>query len=109
MQHAACTVGLDNGLLHLAACVPSNIIFGYNIAAPSQRRPVRRLPGRILDITLDKAELACRHCQTHMKQQNLINFRNCFYGDRKCLTLLFENNSIRWTRALEEMLCPHSS
>jgi hypothetical protein len=104
MQHAACTLGLDNGLLHLAACVPSNIIFGYNIAAPSQRRPVRRLPGVLRDITLTKEELSCIHCQTNMKQQNLINFRNCFYGDVKCLSLLFENGSERWIRALSEIL-----
>ncbi len=106
MQHAAAVIGLDNGLLHLAACVPSNIVFGYNIAAPSQRRPVRRLPGRLIDITLSKEELSCRHCQTHMKQQNLINFRNCFYGDLKCLDLLFDNGSGRWIRALDEILTP---
>ena len=104
MQHAAATLGLDNGLLHLAACVPSDIVFGYNIAAPSQRRPVRRLPGRIIDITLTEAELACRHCQTHMKQQNLINFKNCFYGDTLCLTKLFANESEKWRKALAEIL-----
>lgn len=109
MQHAACTLGLDNGLLHLAACVPSDIIFGYNIAAPSQRRPIRRLAGRIRDLTLAPEELACNFCQTRMKQQNLINFKNCFYGDMKCIDLLFEKDSIRWTRVLEEMLGPEVS
>lgn len=109
MQHAACTVGLDNGLLHLAACVPSDIIFGYNIAAPSQRRPVRRLPGRILEVALTSEELACNFCQTRMKQQNLINFRNCFYGDVKCLSLLFENKSARWISALEQMFSSPSA
>lgn len=104
MQHAACTLGLDNGLLHLAACVPSNIIFGYNIAAPSQRRPVRRLPGLILDVALTSEELACNFCQTRMKQQNLINFRNCFYGDTRCLTLLFADDSLRWRKALSTVL-----
>ncbi len=104
MQHAACTIGLDNGLLHLAACVPSDIIFGYNIAGPSQRRPVRRLPGRIIDVTLTPEELACIHCQTRMKQQNLINFKNCFYGDVRCTKMLFEDNSARFIRALEEIL-----
>ena len=103
MQHAACTVGLDNGLLHLAACVPSDIIFGYNIAAPSQRRPIRRLAGRILDLTLTTEELGCNFCQTRMKQQNLINFRNCLYGDVQCLTLLFQNKSERWIKALSEI------
>ncbi len=106
MQHAAATVGLDNGLLHLAACVPSDIVFGYNIAAPSQRRPVRRLAGRIIDVALTKEELACNFCQTRMKQQNLINFKNCFYGDTKCLDMLFENDSKRWTDALSELLPP---
>jgi hypothetical protein len=108
MQHAAATLGLDNGLLHLAACVPSNIVFGYNIAAPSQRRPVRRLPGKIIDVLLTKEELSCIHCQTNMKQQNLINFRNCFYGDTKCLDLLFANGSKRWIDALNEILPPQS-
>lgn len=104
MQHAAATVGLDNGLLHLAACVPSDIIFGYNIALPSQRRPVRRLAGRIHDLTLTKEELACIGCQTNMKQQNLINFKNCFYGDLKCLSLLFADDSVRWRSALASLL-----
>jgi len=103
MQHAVATVGLDNGLLHLAACVPSNIVFGYNIAAPSQRRPVRRLPGKIIDITVSKSELACIHCQTNMKQQNLINFRNCFYGDGLCMDLLWQNKAERFITALEEI------
>lgn len=104
MQHAAATLGLDNGLLHLAACVPSDIIFGYNIAAPSQRRPVRRISGRIIDLTLSREELACIHCQTRMKQQNLINFKNCFYGDLKCLSLLFADDSVRWRSALASLL-----
>ncbi len=104
MQHAACTLGLDNGLLHLAACVPSNIIFGYNIAAPSQRRPVRRLPGKIIDITLTPAQLPCIFCQTRMKQQNLINFKNCFYGDVTCLKLLFADDSALWRSALAAVL-----
>ncbi len=104
MQHAAAVVGLDNGLLHLAACVPSNIVFGYNIAAPSQRRPVRRLPGRLVEVTLRDEELSCNFCQTRMKQQNLINFRNCFYADLKCIDLLFADGSRRWTDALEEIL-----
>ena len=108
-QQLSCNMRLsrwafDNGLLHLAACVPGNIIFGYNIAAPSQRRPVRRLSGILMDITLTKEELSCIHCQTRMKQQNLINFRNCFYGDVACLGKLFENGSERWIRALSDLL-----
>ncbi len=65
---------------------------------------MRRLPGILRDITLTREELSCIHCQTRMKQQNLINFRNCFYGDLRCLELLFENDSARWRSALAEVL-----
>ena len=39
-----------------------------------------------------------------MKQQNLVNFRNCFYGDIRCMDLLFADGSRRWISALGDIL-----
>lgn len=87
-------VGLDNGLLHLGAMTSAPIVFGYTIAGPTQRRPVRRSSAPIIDVTVSKDELACIHCQERIRFFSGFDFRNCFYGDFKCLPLLSEEKFI---------------
>lgn len=114
MQHARCVVGLDNGLLHLAACTSASIIFGYNIAGPEHRRP-RRNWGRLLDIILTKQELACAHCQSNMNLSGTHSYHNCYYWKRgedgeflpdqpvECIDLLFADSGQRWRDAINAM------
>lgn len=117
MKYAAYSTGLDNGLLHLACCTDAPVVFGYNIAAPSQRRPIRRF-GKMEEIVLSKDELACIHCQTNVKLLCYHNFKNCLYmkEDRaaaeaagqswspKCIDISFDNNGARWKAAIERIL-----
>lgn len=103
MKHAACTLGLDNGLLHLAACTDASIIFGYNIAHPKERRPLRP-KGKYIELTLTEEELKCIHCQTRYKLLYTHNFKNCIRKDVKCLEILFENEGKRWKDAILEII-----
>lgn len=91
LGHADCVVGLDNGLLHLAACTDTPIVFGYTVAAPEHRRP-RRPDDRTFDVLPGKS-LTCRFCQSNMRgvyvtQPNgslgQMGFQTCLYGDNKC-------------------------
>lgn len=101
MQHSACVLGLDNGLLHLAACTEANLIFGYNITNVKDRAP-RRYRGKTIHVTVPKEELACIGCQSNGKLMLNHNYQNCYYGDQKCIGLLFSGG--RFERALDEIL-----
>jgi len=104
MSRAAFVVGHDNGLLHLAGCtrdVP--IILGYNLASPKHREP-RRPVGKVYNVFLTKEELACTFCQSNCNFVIAFNFRQCFYGDTKCMSMLFEDGAIRWKNAIDQAL-----
>lgn len=109
MQHAAFTIGLDNGLLHLAGCTDATIIFGYNVAIPEHRRP-RRDKGRTIDIYLTPDELKCAGCQSRMKALYDHDFRFCLYKDidktpqPKCVDLLFAGDGERWIDAIDQAI-----
>ena len=103
MERAACVLGLDNGLLHLAACTKANVIFGYNITSVKHREPRRRW-GRLINISLTDEELACSGCQSKMKLLVNHTFHRCLYSDSKCIDLLFADGAKRWCDAIDEML-----
>jgi hypothetical protein len=88
MEHAVCVLGLDNGLLHLAAATDANVIFGYNITTIAQRVP-RRNWGETLNLALTPQELACTACQANGKLMINHTYHKCYYGDTKCIDLLF--------------------
>ncbi len=103
MEGAEFVLGLDNGLLHLAACTSANVIFGYNIAAPRHRKP-RRTWGHTVDVTLDSRDLPCNHCQSNLRLIVNHNFHNCIYGDNRCIDLLFGDSCARFKQAIDFML-----
>ena len=109
LSKAALVVGHDNGLLHLAGMTAVPIVFGYNLASPQHREPIRPR-GKTYNVTLTSAELACNHCQSNTNFVIGYNFRQCFYGDNKCIDMLFESQGERWKRqidlALAENVCP---
>lgn len=93
IAHSDCTVGLDNGLLHLAACTDAPIVFGYTVAAPEHRRP-RRPHDRTYEV-LPEESLTCRFCQSNMRgvfakhkdgQLSHMSYERCIYEDNKCCT-----------------------
>lgn len=105
MQHAEFTLGLDNGLLHLANCTPGPVIFAYNVAAPRHRRTPRPHAGaRTEEIIITKEELSCINCQSEMKLMYKHDFANCFYSDYRCLSLLYADNCARWKTAIAHIL-----
>lgn len=117
MQHAACTVGLDGGLLHLACIMKdSRVVFGYNITSVEHRRP-RRNHGLDIAVYLTDDELACSGCQSKWKDMFGHSYDKCFYEEgragydpskperaRACLKLLFANKSLKFKNAIEEAL-----
>lgn len=103
MSRAAVVVGHDNGLLHLAGCTATPIVFGFNLASPEHREP-RRPKGRTYNVTLTQAELACIHCQSNTNFVLGYNFRHCFYGDNMCITRLFEDSGRRWKVQIDRAL-----
>lgn len=105
MENALCVTGLDNGLLHLAACTEATILFGYNIASPKQREP-RRDWGKLINIEVPESELPCINCQDKIKLLSTHSFHTCLYGDSLCIDLLFGNNAEKWKRAIDSVLPP---
>jgi hypothetical protein len=104
LQHAALTIGLDNGLLHLAALMKdSRIVFGYNITSIEHRAP-RRSHGKTVNVALSEKDLICVGCQSKWKIIAHHNFDKCFYGDYACIEKLFEKGSARWKAAIDEVL-----
>jgi hypothetical protein len=84
MANAAAVVGLDNGLLHLAACSDVKIVAGYTSVSPKHRMPYRNseLGYNVRDVSPE--DLACKFCQTQGGFVYKNDWRNCYYGDYKC-------------------------
>lgn len=100
MSRAALVIGHDNGLLHLAGCTDVPIVFGYNLASPEHRMP-RRPSGNIYNVILTDEDLPCNFCQSRNNFIVSYNFRNCFYGDTRCMDILFENGASRWKTQID--------
>lgn len=87
MSKAGCVVGLDNGLLHLAAMTDVPIVFAYTIAGPSQRRPYRK-DAKLVELYVPYHELPCTFCQERVRFFMDHNFESCIYKDYKCIEML---------------------
>lgn len=85
INRAELIAGLDNGLLHLAACTETSIVFAYNVASPEHRRPSRP-SGQIFEIAPPNT-LACRFCQSKVRFNDHL-FSECLYKDNECLEYL---------------------
>ena len=104
MSHSKVVVGIDNGLLHLAALTPVPIVFGYTTISAKFRRPWRNEPaGPIIDISPDKATLPCTFCMEGMRYFFDHDFKNCIYKDLKCLKE-HENGVQGWLDAVSEFI-----
>lgn len=80
-------IGLDNGLLHLAATtnVP-HIFFAYNIASPFLREPTPAYGNTRVHNILPENPPHCLFCQDNMRHFPATHsFSKCLYGDTKCL------------------------
>jgi len=110
LQYSAAVVGLDNGLLHLAACTDANVVFAYNIVGPKNRAPRRHpsVKGGTWHINLTDRDLHCNNCQDKWKLLINHNFHSCYYVDKgvdkqpKCVDMLFADGAARFKGALTE-------
>lgn len=89
MSQAKAVVGLDNGLLHVAACTDVPIVGGFTNVDPLYRMPVRNdILGHNYYPVVPPESLGCRFCQTRMNFMYGYDFKECFYKDYECLKQL---------------------
>lgn len=100
MADATMVLGIDNGLLHLAACTKVPIIFGYTMVGPTHRRPYRR-EGHTFELYADKKDLPCIFCQERVRFFVDHDFSNCIYKDVKCVKAL---TAEAWTATIDQVL-----
>lgn len=86
MQGATAVLGVDNGLLHLAACTEVPIIVGYTMVEPSTRLPIRhgQMGWNTYQVLPDES-LACKFCQ--YKTNFILNqdYRLCMFNTYDCV------------------------
>jgi ADP-heptose:LPS heptosyltransferase len=103
---AAAIVGLDNGLLHLAATTDVPIVGGFTSVDPDHRLPYRHseLGWNYYPVSLTSEELSCIHCQSNCVftlNHPEGDFRYCMYDDYKCTEML---GAEKYIEKLEEIL-----
>jgi ADP-heptose:LPS heptosyltransferase len=102
LAKAHLVLGVDNGLLHLAACSDVPILAGFTTVEPWLRTPVRQGVDAKDYWTLEPPEeLDCRFCQSSWNFMGDWRFTKCFYGDLACVKSL---SAERWIERLEEIL-----
>lgn len=96
-------VGLDNGLIHIAATSDIPIVVGFTTVLSRHRLPYRKdlIGWNCYPVELTKEELACRGCQSlwHFTYEH--RFDSCFYKDKMCTQLL---TSDKYIKELEKIL-----
>lgn len=78
IQQSKMILGIDNGLLHLAAMTDATILYGFTIAGPTTRR-IRRRNGWTIEMYGDKKQLPCMFCQEWMRGFFDHHFTHCIY------------------------------
>ena len=83
MGMAKVVIGLDNGLLHLAACTDVPIVAAYTTVDPKYRLPYRyrKLGYKCYPIVPDSS-LVCKFCQSEWDFVFDHDFRTCYYKKR---------------------------
>lgn len=86
LGQANAVVGVDNGLLHLAACTSTPIVAGFPTVDPEQREYIRPNGVRMENarVVVPEVSLKCRWCQSRLNFVTRHDFKQCYYGDYKC-------------------------
>lgn len=98
MARSRAVIGLDNGLLHLAACTYTPVIMGFTTVNPKHRVPYG---GYVLEVQPDLFKVPCRFCQSKMGFVYNFDLRNCYTNTYKCVS---EQTAAPYIRHLEEVL-----
>ena len=110
MAKSKLVIGIDNGLLHLAACTHPDIIWGFTVSSPQHTQPKTKSLARITPIFPDKRTLSCRFCQSNMRffgNEGIHNFNDgCFYKEEipECVSERHLGDPKRWIKAIERFL-----
>jgi ADP-heptose:LPS heptosyltransferase len=93
MSQATAVVGMDTGLIHLAAMSDVPIVCGYTIVKPELRMPFRHneLGWNVYPIYPKEGE--CRGCSSSWLI-NYVNFSKCYYKNNECLNSMTAENFI---------------
>lgn len=84
MGNSICTIGVDNGLLHLAATTDTDIVAGFTTVDPLHRRPQRNgVEGWKFHEVIP--ELDCKFCQSKLNFVYDFRFTNCYEKHMKCV------------------------
>lgn len=88
LSRSRLTFGLDNGLLHLAACGPAPVLWVFTSVDPRHRIAPRPYPDSVTRIITPSERLSCRFCQSQIRYVLNHDFKDCLYKDNLCLTAL---------------------
>lgn len=101
MGGAKAVVGVDNGLLHIAATTQVPIIAGYTTVDPIARIPVRnnQLGHNYYTITPDQS-LSCRFCQSNTNFIFKHDYKECLYKDYACTSHMTAEKFINQLKAI---------
>jgi len=83
LGHAACVVGIDGGLIHLAGTTDAPIIYGLTTTLPRHRYIPRHGDPFYKIRYVGPRDLECAGCQSNWTL-TYFDFRQCAYGDNKC-------------------------
>lgn len=100
---AKAVVGVDNGLLHLAACTSTPIVAGFPTVDPAARQFIRPNGKRMenVKVIVPDESLTCRWCQSRINFVAKHDFKECYYGDYKCRDHM---SGEKFIEALKELL-----
>lgn len=84
IKNSKCIVGLDNGLIHLAATTEVPIVVGYTSVEPNVRMPYRHdeLGWNCYPVV---PPIECQGCQSLWNFTINHNFMECYYEDKLCI------------------------
>lgn len=83
IQRSKAVIGVDNGLLHLAACTNVPIVAGYTTLNPKHRVPVR--PEGQTEVVC--SDVPCINSKPHCQSEGFAinqDWRECIFGDYAC-------------------------
>jgi len=85
LGNAKCVVGLDNGLLHLAACTEVPVVSGFTSVNPEHRMAYRKNVKGWNWFNAIPEDLACKFCQSKCVFTGGQDFRICQLGTYNCI------------------------
>lgn len=99
LGHARAVVGVDGGTLHLAGTTDTSIVYAMGATLPKHRFIARNGDPSHKIRYVGPRDLECTGCQSNWALTRW-DFRECAYGDSKCMDLLHPEDFIN---GLQEM------